>query len=127
MKFLALVSLPLIFISGCTSTDPVSLPDVTSLRSPVNAHSGIRHQRPRSLFAGYTNRSIEDPESWKQRNAPPTDWRNQSVDPERTSNNVEHQVVSDGSRPAWLNRNVDAQSENGIASVDALLPLEPKT
>lgn len=111
MKYLALAGLPLILISGCTSTDPVSLPDVTSLQSPVNAHSGIRHQRPRSLFAGYTKRSIIEPESWKRRNAPPTDWRNQSVDPEQTSSAVQRRKIA----------------ESSASSIDTPEKMEPKT
>ena len=111
MKFLALASLPLIFVSGCTSTDPVSLPDVTSLRSPVNAHSGIRHQRPRSLFAGYTKRSIENPESWKRRNAPPADWRSRNVDPEKTSSNLERRKIA----------------EVDVVATDTPEKMEPKT
>lgn len=85
MKTFALVVLPLIVVSGCTSSNPALLPEVVAYRSPVDAHTGIRPQYPRSVTSGYNRRAVIEPENWRGRNAPPTGWRNQSVQPEAST------------------------------------------
>ena len=81
MKILAVLGLPLAFATGCTSSDPSLLPEVVTYRSPTDAHTAIRPQNPRSVLRGYNRRTVIEPERWRERNAAPSGWRNQSVDP----------------------------------------------
>jgi len=81
MKILAVMGLPLALATGCTSSNPSILPEVVSYNSPVDAHSGIRHQHPRSVVRGYNRRAIVEPEKWRQRSAKPSGWLSQNVDP----------------------------------------------
>ena len=83
MKIFALLGIPLtvISVSGCTPSNPAFLPEVTTYRSPADAHTGIRSVRPGTVLGGYTSRAVIEPENWRKRNAPPTGWRNQNVEP----------------------------------------------
>ena len=83
MKSFIFVGIPLMTIglSGCTSSDPAILPEVTTYQSLSVGHTGIRRVHPGTVFGGYTRRRVVEPENWRKRNAPPTGWRDQNVEP----------------------------------------------
>ncbi len=81
MKKFVFVGLPLAFLGGCTASNPTFPPEVTSYRSPADAHTGIRRSHYHNVVGRFTQRADVEPTKWRERNAVPSSWRDQNVEP----------------------------------------------
>ena len=70
MKILPLLGLPLVVISGCSSSDPLPLPQVVPYNSPVDAHNAVRRNHPGYVVQGYRRRPVVEPQGWRDRSVP---------------------------------------------------------
>ena len=68
MKNVILAGLPLALLAGCTSANQSAPPDVVGYQSPVDAHSGIRHQSYLSVTRDFNRRDVIEPSRWRDRN-----------------------------------------------------------
>ncbi len=71
MKQIAFAGLSLVFLVGCTPSDPTHPPEVVPFRTPVDADAGIRDTHYHNVVRGYSKRDVVAPTSWRDRNVDP--------------------------------------------------------